>query len=116
MSYPVETDEHGNAIPPQKEEQSLGGLQPETVKKSHILKCPKCGSTTFHLIKNVDIVDTLSFDDQTDEPFIELYNISEAMQHYIPHKQCDKIECAECGEPIPKEAFKDLPDEIKMDY
>jgi hypothetical protein len=113
MSYPAETDEHGNAIPP-KTEQSLGGLQPEIVKKPKVLKCPKCGSTTFDLIKNIDVVDMLSFDDETGKPFIELMNLNEALSG-MPHRNCDKVQCSECGEPIPKEWLNDLPDEIEND-
>jgi len=57
----------------------------------------------------------LSFDGETGEPFVEQYNVIEALQNYVAHKECDKIECSECGEPIPKEMLKDPPDQIEYD-
>ena len=99
----------------EEQQEIFGNLQPEIVKKPEIFKCLKCGSTTFDLIKNIDIVDMLSFDEETGEPFIALFNIGEALQTYIPHKECDKAQCSECGEPVPKEWLKDLPDKINSD-
>ena len=112
MGCLVETDQHGNAIPPTE----LGGLQPQVVQKPKVLKCPKCGSTTFDLISEpFTVVDMLSFDDETGKPFISLMNLNEAMREYTPQRNCQRVECSECGEPIPKEWLKDLPEEIETD-
>jgi len=116
LSYPVETDQHGNATPPTTQ-QSLGGLQSEVVQKPKVVKCLKCGSTTFDLITHIQVRDMLSFDDETGEPFISAKNLNELLdaQSYRPHKDCERIECSECGEPIPKEWFADLPDRIETE-
>lgn len=113
MSYSVPTDEHGNAIPPKQE---LGSLQPEVVKKPKVVKCPKCGSTTFDLFKTIEVMDMLSFDDKTGEPYVLMMTMDNALPpDYKPHKHFDRAVCSECGELIPKELFAELPDEIETE-
>ncbi|MEM1551606.1 MAG: hypothetical protein QXH03_02915 [Candidatus Bathyarchaeia archaeon] len=95
------------------ENQDLGGLKPEIVKKPKVIRCPKCGSTEFLLRKTITVNDRLIIDEESGVARIELENINESMAYYQPLQDCDEIVCAECETPIPKENFNEIP---KVEY
>lgn len=74
------------------------------------VKCPKCGSNTFSLIKQV--TDTLVTEEDGAKVFLE--NVNEVLENYDPIKDCDEVECVGCGEAIPKQTLEGLKPSYEM--
>ena len=104
MSYPVETDEHGDAIPPEPATK----YPPLWALFHPLFRCPKCGNTTFRLLTTITVSDRLILDEETGEASLELAESGEITEGLDPFK-CDEAECDECDEPIDKtELFKHI--------
>jgi len=98
VSYPVETDEHGDAIPP---EPATPKYPPLWALFNPLFRCPKCGNTTFRLLTTITVSDTLILDEETGKASLELAESSQLTEGLDPF-DCDEAECDECDEPIDK--------------